>query len=90
MKRTIPFLASVFCLFFGLHSGSAQEPEAKPKRFADEAFVVETTEEDVDKGLNRIAGEIDTGFGNSDSGNYYKSEHQGRSGPFQNGEEHGY
>lgn len=47
----------------------------------DQAFVVETSEEDLDDGLNRISGNIDRGYASEEY--TYKSSSHNKAGPFE-------
>lgn len=88
-------------------SGLAQESEAdvrkklseellNPPRLADQAFVVESSESDLDESLNRIAGSSRSQRGYSSEEDSYRSENHYKAGPFgrqdsfDNAEQHGY
>ncbi len=91
MKKTVfTILAIAYiwmpCVF------SAETPKEEPKlpdlskSLMDESFVVETSDSDATDSLNRISGNIDTGF--APEGSTYQSNHHGRSGPFANNDAH--
>lgn len=78
--KTFLFL-SAFCLL-------SPSVWAAEKSLMTDAFIVETSEDDIDDSLNRISGSIDRGFASEEYS--YKAKHQGRSGPFETREEDGY
>ena len=83
MKKTAFTILAVVCFWAPLLK--AEAPEADPldatsKSLMDESFVVETSDDDVADSLNRISGNIDSGFAPKES--TYRAVHHGRSGPF--------
>ena len=80
-QKTLFFLFVLSYLSAAGHAAAETvRPRDKSPSLMDESFVVETSEEDIDDSLNRISGNIDRGFAADEY--TYKSEHQGRSGPF--------
>ena len=72
--RPFVILYIVFLSFLALPAEGLCAPESAPdssetdplapvrNRLMDQAFVVETDEDDIDESLNRISGDIDLGF----------------------------
>ena len=103
MKKTFFLLM----LAFLSASVSARAGESKPvspsvredvdryyPSLMDEAFVVETDEDDIDAGINRVSGHIDRGFASEEY--VYQSESHHKAGPldrqdsFDNSANYGY
>ena len=77
MVQLIVFLA----LLLASPAFSEDDPfESIHRSLKDEAFVVETSDEDAAESLNRVSGKIDLGFAGEDYA--YQSEHHYGAGPF--------
>ncbi len=77
MKRSIIF----FLLLFSVPALAEEDPlKSIHRTLMDEAFVVETSDEDATETLDRISGDIDLGFSSKED--TYQSEHHYKAGPF--------
>ena len=89
-NKTIPLILSCLALtglVYSKERGMSTEQPAKQdpasqqsSRLADQSFVVESSDTDLDDSLNRISGNIDLGFSSPDQS--YQSEDQTKAGPF--------
>lgn len=78
MKKSILFV--LLLISFPAFAEEADPLESIHRSLMDEAFVVETSDEDMSESLNRISGNIDLGFTSIDQ--TYQSEHHYKAGPF--------
>jgi hypothetical protein len=81
MKKTLFILMIAVSFPAALRAAEEQTLKSAPYvSLKDQAFIVETTEEDADESLNRISGDIDLGF-IAPSSSYDSANHTGFS-PF--------
>jgi hypothetical protein len=84
------------CLAWSLpgHAEEASVPDYLKPSLMDQAFVVETSEEDMNDSLNRISGDDYRGYAPEEytykSSNHYKGGPFGRQDTFDNSEQYGY